>query len=75
MKTYSRDLVKYNFTNVFTPNVYHYNKSIIVMDYVEGELFRQEHVNDEMAKMLLANRYSFHPIAQCNLQELLILPF
>lgn len=59
MKTYSQDLVKYKFTNVFTPNVYHYNKNIIVMDYIEGELFRQEHVDDEMAKMLLANMFFF----------------
>lgn len=59
MKTYSRDLVKYKFTNVFTPNVYQYNKNIIVMDYVEGELFRNEHVNDEMARMLLANMFFF----------------
>lgn len=59
MKTFSNDLVKYNFTNVSTPDVYFYNKNVIVMDYIDGELFRNEHVDDEMAKMLLANMFFF----------------
>ncbi len=59
MNTYSNDIQKFKFKTVFTPRVYKHNKNIIVMEYVEGDLFKKEHVTLEIAQMLISNMFLF----------------